>query len=77
MPYTQQEEALLLQKMMKKLKEHCHNIRTSRLVKYVTEDSVFYKREDKNERCRPEAVTGPVNQKVFVKHGSVYICVHP
>lgn len=51
MPYTQQEEALLLQKMMKKLKEHCHNIRTSGLVKYVTEDSVFYKREDKNERC--------------------------
>ena len=45
-----------------KLHGACHNVRTSGKVKYVTEDSVFYKREDKNDWHEPGVVTGQVNQ---------------
>lgn len=63
----------------KKLKEHYAiiNVRKSGEVKYLTGDTVFYKREDKNGWPVLGVVIGQVNQQVFVKHGSFYIRVHP
>ena len=54
-----------------------HNVRTGGEVKYVIGDNVFHKREDKNESGGPGVVVGKVNQQVFAKHRSFYICVHP
>ena len=54
-----------------------HNVRTSGNVKYVTGDSVFYKRNDSNKWKGPGKVIGQDGQQVLVKHGSVYVRVHP
>ena len=54
-----------------------HNIRTSCEVKYFTGDSVFYKRNKCDRWKGPGKVIGQDGQQVLVKHGSVYVRVHP
>ena len=54
-----------------------HNVRTSSEIRYITGDTVLYKRDSSNEWRGPGVVIGQVSQQVFVKHGSFYIRVHP
>ena len=54
-----------------------HNVRSSSEIKYISGDSVLYKRSESNEWRGPATVIGHINQQVFVKHGSFYIRVHP
>ena len=54
-----------------------HNVRTSSVVKYITGDTILYKRNDSNEWQGPGIVIGQINQQVFVKHDSFYVRVHP
>lgn len=53
------------------------NVRTSGEVKYVTGDTVLYKRDSSVQWHGPATVIGQVDNQVFVKHGSFYIRVHP
>ena len=54
-----------------------HNVRTSTDNRYVTGDKVYYKRAaDKNWKG-PGTVLGQDGQQVLVKHGGVYVRVHP
>ena len=54
-----------------------HNIRTTGDVKYLTGDSVLYKRTSSREWHGPGKVLGQDGQQVLVKHGSIYVRVHP
>ena len=54
-----------------------HNIRPSGDIKYVSGDSVYYKRNDASEWHGPGKVLGQDGQQVLVKHGSYYVRVHP
>ena len=54
-----------------------HNIRSSGDVKYVNGDTVYYKRKDSREWHGPAVVLGQDGQQVLVKHGGVYVRVHP
>ena len=54
-----------------------HNTRNFNDVRYVTGDSVFYKRKDSKEWKGPGKVIGQDGQQVLVKHGSTYVRVHP
>ena len=54
-----------------------HQIRTYSDVKYVNEDSVYCKRKDGSEWHGPVTVLGQDGQQVLVKHGDVYVRVHP
>ena len=57
--------------------KECHNVRTSCEIRYISGDTVLYKRENSNEWRGPANVIGEINQQVFVKHGSLNIRVHP
>lgn len=54
-----------------------HNVRTSTEQKYVTNDKVYYKRLDSKVWKGPATVLGQDGQQVLVKHGGVYVRVHP
>lgn len=54
-----------------------HNTRTSNGIKFVTGDSVYYKRKDSKEWKGPGSVIGQDGQQILVKHGSYYVRVHP
>lgn len=54
-----------------------HNVGKSVDMKYVTGDSVYYKRKDSGKWKGPGTVIGQDGQQVLVKHGSVYVRVHP
>ena len=54
-----------------------HNVRTSGDIKYFTGDKVYYMRRSKNKWHGPAVVLGQDGQQVLVKHGGVYIRVHP
>ena len=54
-----------------------HNVGKSVDVKYITGDSVYYKRKDDAKWKGPGTVIGQDGQQVLVKHGSVYVRVHP
>ena len=54
-----------------------HNIRNSGDVKYLTGDSVYFKRLASNSWHGPAKVLGQDGQQVLVKKGSRYIRVHP
>ena len=54
-----------------------HNTRHFNDIKYITGDSVFYKRKDSKEWKGPGKVIGQDGQQVLVKHGSTYVRVHP
>ena len=54
-----------------------HQVRTSGDEKFVTGDSVFYKRETSNKWFGPGSVIGQEGQQVLIKHGSTYVRVHP
>ena len=49
------------------------NIRTSGDIKYLTGDSVYYKRVNSNEWHGPARVLGQDGQQVLVPFGSPYI----
>ena len=53
-----------------------HNVRTTGEIKYFTGDKVFYQRNNK-EWKGPCTVLGQEGQQVLVKHGGVYLRVHP
>ena len=52
------------------------NVRTSGEVKYVTGDTVLYKRDSSIQWHGPATIIGQIDNQVFVKHGSFYIRVH-
>ena len=54
-----------------------HNVGKSVDVKYVTGDGVYYKRSSDSKWKGPGTVIGQDGQQVLVKHGSVYVRVHP
>ena len=54
-----------------------HNIRSSGDVKYLTGDKVYYKRLNHKRWRGPAVVFGQDGQQVLVKHGGVYVRVHP
>ena len=54
-----------------------HNIRSSGGKKFVTGDKVFYKRADTKNWKGPGVVIGQDSQQVLIKHGGVYVKVHP
>ena len=54
-----------------------HNIRSSGDVKYFCGDKVYYKRANDKKWKGPGTVLGQDGQQILVKHGSVYIRVHP
>ena len=54
-----------------------HNIRPNSKNKFYTGDLVYYKRNDLRKWQGPGTVIGQDSQQVLVKHGGVYIRVHP
>ena len=54
-----------------------HNVRSSGDIKYVTGDRVYYKRLNEIKWQGPATVLGQDGQQVLVKHGGVYVRVHP
>ena len=54
-----------------------HNIRNSGDIKYLTGDSVLYKRDNSSSWHGPGKVLGQEGQQVLIKHGSYYVRVHP
>ena len=54
-----------------------HNVRSSGEVKYFTGDKVYYKRLSNTKWHGPGVVLGQDGQQVLVKHGGVYVRVHP
>ena len=54
-----------------------HNIRTSGDIKYLSGDSVFFKRANERHWRGPRKVLGQDGQQVLVKYGSRYVRVHP
>ena len=54
-----------------------HNIRTSGDMKYLSGDSVFFKRANESHWRSPGKVLGQDGQQVLVKYGSRYVRVHP
>ena len=54
-----------------------HNIRPSSHIKFVTGDTVYYKRNDSKKWKGPAKVIGTESQQILIKHGGTYVCVHP
>ena len=54
-----------------------HNIRPSSNKKFYVGDSVYYKRNDSKKWKGPGKVIGQDSQQVLIKHGGVYVRVHP
>ena len=54
-----------------------HNIRTSGDIKYLSGDVVLYKRLNNNEWHGPAKVLAQDGQQILLKHGGVYVRVHP
>ena len=54
-----------------------HNIRTSGDRKYITGDSIFFKRQCDRKWRGPAKVLGQDGQQVLIKYGSTYVRVHP
>ena len=78
MPYTKLDKLLSQAKIPKKVRPALsHNIKSSGDVKYVTGDSVYYKRIDSKEWHGPAKILSQDGQQVLVKNGSNYIRVHP
>ena len=54
-----------------------HNVRSSGDIKYLTGDSVYYKRDSSSAWHGPGKVLGQDGQQVLIKHGSYYVRAHP
>ena len=54
-----------------------NNIRTSGDTKYISGDSVYFKRAHDKRWKGSGKVLGQDGQQVLVKYGSYYVCVHP
>ena len=54
-----------------------HPVRTSGDVKYLNGDRVYYKRKDSRAWHGPAVVLGQDGQQVLLKHGGIYVRVHP
>ena len=71
-------EAFISSKNSEKIRQTLsHNIISSEDVKYISGDSVYYKRIDSKEWHGPAKVLGQDGQQVLVKNGSNYIRVYP
>ena len=71
-------EAFIQKESFEKLRRtYHHQIRPSNNVKYLTGDKLYYKRNQFREWKGPGTAIGQEGQQVLVKHGSVYIRVHP
>ena len=53
------------------------NIRSSGDIKYFTGDKIYYKRAAEARWRGPAVVLGQDGQQVLVKHGGIYVRVHP
>ena len=54
-----------------------HNVSSANHVKYLTGDSVYYKRNDSKKWKGPGKVIGMDSQQILIKHGGIYVRVHP
>ena len=54
-----------------------HNIRPSNNTKFYPGESVYYKRADSKKWKGPGKVIGQDGQQVLIKHGGIYVRVHP
>ena len=54
-----------------------HNVQPGSNAEFFTGDSVYYKRSDSNRWKGPGKVLGQDGQQVLIKHGGVYVRVHP
>ena len=54
-----------------------HNMNSKNQTKFITGDSVYYKRVDSRKWKGPGKVIGQDGQQVLIKHGGVYVRVHP
>ena len=54
-----------------------HNIRPSSNNKFLTGNSVYYKRNYAKQWKGPGKVIGTDSQQILIKHDSVYVRVHP
>ena len=71
-------EAFIASENSEKLKRaFSHNIRTSGDTKYLTGDTVYFKRINSNQWHGPAKVLGQDRQQVLIKNGSFYLRVHP
>ena len=53
------------------------NVQTSGDIKYVTRDTVYFKRVGERRWRGPGKVLGQNGQQVLVKYGSSYVRIHP
>ena len=53
------------------------NVRSSGETKYLTGNILFYKSNNCSHWKGPGTVIGQEGQQVLVKHGNIYVCVHP
>ena len=54
-----------------------HNVRSSGDTKYLTGDSVLFKRDNSSAWHGPGTVLGQDGQQILIKHGSYYVRAHP
>ena len=54
-----------------------HNMKPNSTCKFVTGDSVYYKRMDCKKWKGPGKVIGQESQQILIKHGGIYVRVHP
>ena len=54
-----------------------HNVSSANHVRYITGDVVFYKRNNSKQWKGPGKVIGQESQQVLIKHGGIYVRVHP
>ena len=54
-----------------------HNLNPASSTKYFTGDCVYYKRNDSKKWKGPGKVIGQDSQQVLIKHGGIYVRVHP
>ena len=71
-------EAYIASESSKKIRRALsHNIRTSGDRKYITGNSIFFKRQCDRKWRGPAKVLGQDGQQVLIKYGSTYVRVHP
>ena len=71
-------EAFIQQEASEKIRQALrHQIRPSGDLKFVCGDIVYYKRNDSSKWKGPGTVIGQEGQQILVKHGGVYVRVHP
>ena len=71
------DHSSLQAKMMKESNESSQLISGQQVKSNLSLETRFYVRDNSSRWQRPGTVIGQVSQQVFIKHGSLYIRVHP